>query len=184
MWLRLHHLPTNYHVITTPPPPHQLPRDYDSTTSRPTTTWSRLHHLPTNYHVITTPPPPDQLPRDYDSTTYRNQRKHQIWQWNVITCILYDYCQYWYIDGEKLLWVISGFWNWVTRRMPLVKQKRPEHLSSPSVLCRVRVARSAGFHVVFCRSFFVLLSFFFWPLYFLSFELLILIAYLVSSNSS
>jgi len=34
--------------------------------------------------------------------------------------------------------------------------------------CSVSVARSLVFCVVFCRLFFVLLSFFFWPLYYLS----------------
>jgi hypothetical protein len=36
----------------------------------------------------------------------------------------------------------------------------PEHLSSPSGFSRVRVARSLMFCVMFCRSLFVLLSFF------------------------
>ena len=35
-------------------------------------------------------------------------------------------------------------------------------------ICGVNVARSLVFCVVFCRLFFVLLSFFFWPLYYLS----------------
>ena len=39
-------------------------------------------------------------------------------------------------------------------------------------------------YVMFCRSLFVLLSFFFWPLCCLSFDLRILITPLVSSNSS
>jgi hypothetical protein len=53
------------------------------------------------------------------------------------------------------------------------------------VLSGVRVARSLGLCVVFCRSLFVLLSFFFWPLCCLSFfDLRILITPLVSSNIS
>ena len=48
----------------------------------------------------------------------------------------------------------------------------------------VFVARSVVFSVVFCRSLFVLLSFLFWPLCCLSFDLRSLITYLVSSNSS
>ena len=36
----------------------------------------------------------------------------------------------------------------------------PEHLGSPSVSSKVRVARSLVFCVVFCKSFFVFLSFF------------------------
>ena len=85
-------------------------------------------------------------------------------------------------------WFICRFVIRVTqRRMPLVEQKLltlPEHLSSPPVLSRVHVARSLVFCVVFCRSFFVLLFFFFWPLCCLSFNLWILIIPLVSSNSS
>ena len=41
----------------------------------------------------------------------------------------------------------------------------PEHLSSPPI----RVALSLVFRVMFCWSLFVLLPFFFWPLYCLSF---------------
>ena len=40
-----------------------------------------------------------------------------------------------------------------------------------TLFCGVRVAQSLVFYVVFCRSLFVLLSFFFWPLYCLSFDL-------------
>jgi hypothetical protein len=46
----------------------------------------------------------------------------------------------------------------------------------------VRVTRSLGFCVIFCRSLFVHLSFFFWPC--LSFDLRILITPLVSLSSS
>jgi hypothetical protein len=58
-------------------------------------------------------------------------------------------------------------------RVPLVKQELPtlpEHLNSPSVLSGVWVTRSS----VLCdvrRSLFVLLSFFFWSLCCLSFDL-------------
>jgi hypothetical protein len=51
----------------------------------------------------------------------------------------------------------------VTRRVPLVEQELltfPEHLSLPPVFCGVRVTRSLIFSVEFCRSFFVILSFF------------------------
>jgi hypothetical protein len=51
----------------------------------------------------------------------------------------------------------------------------PENLSSPPVFCGVRVARSLVLCVMFCRSLFVLLYFFFWPLCCLSFDLRILI---------
>jgi len=60
----------------------------------------------------------------------------------------------------------------------------PEHLSSLPVFSGVRVTRSLVLCVMFCRSLFVLLSLFFRPLCCLSFDLLILINPLVSSNSS
>jgi hypothetical protein len=64
-------------------------------------------------------------------------------------------------------------------------QKRKSHLSSPPVFSGVRVARSLVFCVMFCRSSFVLLSFFHWPFYCLpSFNLQFLIIPLVSSNLS
>jgi len=76
-----------------------------------------------------------------------------------------------------------GFVTRVTRRAQLAEQELLtilEHMcSSP-----VRVARSLVLCVVFCRSLFVLLSFFSWPLYCLFFDIRILIAPLVSSNSS
>ena len=51
-----------------------------------------------------------------------------------------------------------------------------------SVFSGVRVTRSLVLGVMFCRSLFVLLSFFFWPLCCLSFDLRIPITPLVSSN--
>ena len=65
------------------------------------------------------------------------------------------------------------------RRVSLVEQELltlMEHMSSPPVFSGVRVDWSLVFCVVFCRSLFVLLSFFFWPLCCLSFYLRILIA--------
>ena len=57
--------------------------------------------------------------------------------------------------------------------------------SPQSVFSGVRVTRSLLLCVLFCRSLFVLLSFFFWPWCCLSFfDLRILITHLVSSNSS
>ena len=57
-------------------------------------------------------------------------------------------------------------------------------MSSLSVFGGVRVARSLVFCAVFCRLFFLLLSFFFWPLCCLSFFYLrIPTTALVSSNS-
>jgi hypothetical protein len=60
-----------------------------------------------------------------------------------------------------------------------------EHPRSHPVFSGVRGARSLVFCVVFCRSLFVILSFFFWSLCCLFFfDLRILIIPLVSSNSS
>jgi hypothetical protein len=66
----------------------------------------------------------------------------------------------------------------LARWVSLVKQELlslPEHLSSIPVFSDVRVTRSFVFWIVFCRLLFVLLSFFFWPLCCLSFDLQILI---------
>jgi hypothetical protein len=61
----------------------------------------------------------------------------------------------------------------------------PEHQSSPAMFSGVRVARSLIFCVVLCRSLHVMLSFFIWSLYYLSFfELLLLSISLVSSTFS
>ena len=85
-------------------------------------------------------------------------------------------------------WLITGFVSRVTRWMPLVEQELlilPDHPSSPQVFSGVRVTRSLVLYVMFCRSLFVLLYFFFWPLCCLSFsDLRILIAPLESSNYS
>jgi len=57
-----------------------------------------------------------------------------------------------------------------------------EHLSSSTIFREVRVSRTLVFCLVCCRSLFVLLSFFVWTLYYLSFNLRILITPLVSST--
>jgi hypothetical protein len=67
-------------------------------------------------------------------------------------------------------WLITRFRTRLTRRVPLVEQElptHPRHLSSPPVLSGVRVTRSLVFCVMFCRSLFVFLYFFFWPLCYL-----------------
>jgi hypothetical protein len=67
--------------------------------------------------------------------------------------------------------LITGFVTKITRRIPHVKQELlslPENLSWPLIFSRVHVTRSLVFCVVFCRSLFVLLSFFFRSLYCLS----------------
>jgi hypothetical protein len=84
-------------------------------------------------------------------------------------------------------WFIIEFVTRLTQRVSLVEQERltiPEHLGSPPVFSGVRVAGSLVLCVIFCRSLFVHLSFFFCPLCCLSSDLRILIAPLVSSNSS
>ena len=59
----------------------------------------------------------------------------------------------------------------------------PEHLSSSPVLVRIRVARSLVFFVMFGRLLFVLLYFFFGPLYCpVFFDLRLFITLLASSN--
>jgi hypothetical protein len=83
---------------------------------------------------------------------------------------------------------ITGFVTRLTRRVPLVEQELltlPEQLTSPPVFSGVRVTRSLVLYVCFvdrCLSF---CTFFFWPLCCLFFfDIRILIAPLVSSNSS
>jgi len=84
--------------------------------------------------------------------------------------------------------LITEFVTRLTRRVPLVEQKlltHPEHLSSPPVFSRGSCYSIISFMCMFCRSLFVLLSFFFWPLCCLFFfDIRILIAPLISSNSS
>ena len=78
------------------------------------------------------------------------------------------------------------FFFFLYRWVPLVKQELlilPEHLNLPLVFSGVRVIRSLVLCVMVCRSLFVPLSFFFWPLCCLSFFDLRFIP-LVSSNSS
>ena len=74
-------------------------------------------------------------------------------------------------------WLVTGLVTRVMRHMSLVEPKLltiPEHLSSSLVLSGFRVARSSVFCVLFCRSLFVLLSFFVWLLCCLSFDLQVL----------
>jgi hypothetical protein len=81
--------------------------------------------------------------------------------------------------------LITGFVTRLTRRVPLVEQELltlPEHLSSPSVFSAWGSCYSIfSFICMFCRSLFVLLCFFFWPLCCLFFSnIRILITPLVS----
>ena len=70
--------------------------------------------------------------------------------------------------------------------MPHVEQELltlPEDLSSLSVLSGVRIVRSLVLCVMFCRSMFVFLSFFFWALCCLSFFDLRLQTFLSEHNT-
>ena len=60
--------------------------------------------------------------------------------------------------------LITGIVTKVTRRVTVVKQDLLTILEH----CGVRVSRSLVLCVIFCKSLFVLLSFFFWPLWCLS----------------
>jgi hypothetical protein len=85
-------------------------------------------------------------------------------------------------------WLFSGFVIRLTRRLPLVEPELPtlpEHMSSPAVIRGVRVTRFLVLWCMFCRSLFVLLYIFFWPLCcLLFFDIRILLTLLVSLNSS
>jgi len=86
-------------------------------------------------------------------------------------------------------WLITGFVTRVTWQVPLLVEQTlptlPEHLSSPQVFSGFHVTGSLVLCEMFCRSLFVVLSVFFWPLCCLSFfDLQIQITPLVSSNSS
>jgi hypothetical protein len=78
--------------------------------------------------------------------------------------------------------LVTGFVTRLTRRLPLVEQELltlPERLSSPPVFSGI------SFMCMFCRSLFVLLYFFFWPLFCLFFfDIRILITPLVLSSNS
>jgi hypothetical protein len=85
-------------------------------------------------------------------------------------------------------WLITKSVTKLTRRVSLVEQELStflEHNSSPSVSSGGSSYLIFSFMCLFCRSFFVLLYVFFWPLCCLFFiDLRILITPLVSSNYS
>ena len=77
----------------------------------------------------------------------------------------------------SIIYTVSSVHRLSGRHHDLVKLK--------FLLGFTRVVQSLVFCVMFCRSLFVFLSFFFWPLYWLSFsDIRFLIAPLVSSNLS
>ena len=93
----------------------------------------------------------------------------------------------------RLLVPIQFYFRWcscsltVTRRESHVEQELLtllEHLRWPPLFRWVHVRRSLFTCVMFCWLLFALLSFFFWPLYYLSFELQLLITPSMSSNFS
>jgi hypothetical protein len=96
-------------------------------------------------------------------------------------CTLFVICK----AGRELMLYWS---NKITRRVPLVEQELltlPEHLSSSSVFSGGSCYSIFSFMCMFCRSLFVLLYFFFWPLCCLFFsDIRILITFLVSPNYS
>jgi hypothetical protein len=61
-------------------------------------------------------------------------------------------------------WLITGFVTGVTRRVPLMEQELPT-LPEHEFTHGLRVTRSLVLCVMLCRSLFVLLSFFFLPLW-------------------
>jgi hypothetical protein len=82
--------------------------------------------------------------------------------------------------------LITGFVTRLARRVPLVEQELPTlpgHLSSPPGFYWGSCYSIFSFICMFCRSLFVLLYFFFWPLCCLFFfDIRILIVPLVSST--
>jgi hypothetical protein len=69
----------------------------------------------------------------------------------------------------------------IIREIPMLLLSFPQHLSSHPFFFRIWFVPSLVFCVIFCRSLFVLLSFFFWPLYCQSFfDWQLLITLLVS----
>ena len=86
--------------------------------------------------------------------------------------------------GPFLMHEITGFVTRLTQRVPVVEQELPtlpEHLSSPPSFRGVRITRSLVLCVCLVDRW---LSFFFWPLCCLFFDIRIRITPLVSSNSS
>jgi len=84
------------------------------------------------------------------------------------SCFIYVICIYVLVSNTIPFQMMFVSFN-SNMTVSLVEQiTLPEHLSSAPVYSGVRIARSFVFFVVFCRSLLVHLSFFFWPLYFLS----------------
>jgi len=82
---------------------------------------------------------------------------------DIIYCASEDLVMHIKRIKTKHLCPITGFVTRVKQRVAQGEQQLPtlpEHLSSPQLFSGIRVAQSFLFCVVFCRSFFVLLSIF------------------------
>jgi hypothetical protein len=97
--------------------------------------------------------------------------------WSTVTeylcCKLWRICSICRKHFPVYSWLITGSVTRDIRWVPLVEKELlvlPKHLCSSLVLSGVHVSRYSGFCVVFCKSLFVLLFFYFyfWPLYCLS----------------
>ena len=92
---------------------------------------------------------------------------------------------FWSFPHSRL---IAGFVTRLTRRIPLVEQELLPFRSTPEFTPGFQWGSCYSifsFICMFCRSLFVILYFFFWPLLCLFFfDILIMIVPLVSSNSS
>ena len=120
----------------------------------------------------------------HEPHTYRGWT-HVLWKGNQF--LLY----YWHSLGFRTLspyiWVLFTTYIFVFVSVPEWSESNLYHcvLFAPFWISGVRVTRSLLLYVMFCRSLFVPLSFFLWPLcYLFFFDLRILITPLVSSNSS
>ena len=95
--------------------------------------------------------------------------------WNI--CVTNDHGYVSLVNTSRSFphsWLITRLVTRLTRRVPLVKQELltlPEHMSASPVLSGVCVAWSLVFSMMFSRSLFVLLYFFFWPLCCLFFDI-------------
>ena len=117
-------------------------------------------------------------------TTFCSSKPPLVFFWSSCFIKCYYLCLFTYIDVLQMMFVSFNS----NTQVSLVEQELltiPEHPSSSLISSEVRVARSLVFCVVLCRSLFVILSFFCWPLDCLSFfDLRLPITALVSSKFS
>jgi len=112
-----------------------------------------------------------------------------IWWWTISPRVYHPPSSQWY--GTDIVYLFDMTYHRVSNKSNMTGAICTAGTSIPSgaheftpVFSGVRIARSLALCVMYCRSFFVLLSFFFlWSLYGLSFfDLRLLITPLVSSN--